>query len=164
MLFPGRTDWNSTELLMKAITNAVRWCLTTLCCTALYTVHRCFGKSDAFIISLVPMVTKTDVSLWKILVFVWIRQQWSRLYRPVWLFACVNSQRKDEANANITCDLFVGFCEGRMEVDPLAFHAHAHTLFHWTLPFDDDPFIKLLNCGTVSHWLSNSRVGRHHSP
>lgn len=35
----------------------------TLCCTALYTVHRCFGKTDAFIISLVTMVTKMDVSV-----------------------------------------------------------------------------------------------------
>ena len=30
-------------------------------------VHRCFGKTDAFIIGLVPMVTKMDVSLWKVL-------------------------------------------------------------------------------------------------
>lgn len=45
MLFP---DWNGTEVLMNAVPNAVRSCLTTLCCAAFYTVHRCFGKSDAF--------------------------------------------------------------------------------------------------------------------
>lgn len=62
-----------------------------------------------FIISLVPMATKMDVSLWKILVFVWFRQQSSQLYLPVWLFACVNSQSTDEASANTSCDLCVGF-------------------------------------------------------
>lgn len=49
---------------MKATTEAhqVTVRLTALSCTGFYTVHCCFGKRDAFIISPVPMVTKTDVS------------------------------------------------------------------------------------------------------
>ncbi len=161
-----RTVWNSTELLMKAVTNAVRSCLTTLCRTAFYTVHRCFGKSDAFIISLVPMVTKTDVSLWKSLVFVWFRQQWSRLYLPVRPFACVNSQRKDEANANTACDLFVRFRwqmhdGGSSDFSrPRTYIIPLNVALWWQR---SDPFIKLLNCGAASRWLNSSRVGRHHS-
>lgn len=125
MLFPGRTD--RTELLLKAVTKAVQLRLTPLCRTAFYTVavHRCFKKSDAFIISLVPMVTKMDVSLWKILLFVWFRQQ----LKSTLSARVANSQRKDEVNANIACDLFVGFCDRCMKkVNPLTFHAHA--LFH----------------------------------
>lgn len=93
MLFP---DWNGTEVLTNAVTNAVRSCLTTICCAAFYTVHRCFGKSDAFIISLVPMATKTDVSLWKILVLVLVQTA-----VKLTLCACVNSQSADEADANM---------------------------------------------------------------
>lgn len=81
---------------MNAVTNALRSCLTTLCCAAFYTVHRCFGKNDAFIISLVPMVTKADVSLWKILVLVLVQTAVKST-----LCACVNSQGADEADANM---------------------------------------------------------------
>lgn len=110
------------------------------------------------------MVTKMDVSSWKILVFVWFRQLWSagRLYLPVWLFASVNSQRIDEAYANVTCDLFVGFCDRCMKVDLLTFHAHAHALFHCTLPFDGSFLILVLSPWTVelypTDWLAAGLV------
>lgn len=42
----------------------------------------------------------------------------------------VGTQSEGEANANINLDLFVGFCDRGMKVDPLTFHSHAHTLFH----------------------------------
>lgn len=40
--------------------------LTPLYCTASCTVHRCFGKTDAVVLSLVPMATTMDLSSWKI--------------------------------------------------------------------------------------------------
>lgn len=94
------------------------------------------------------------------------RQQRSRLYLSVSLFARVGSQRKDEANANTTCDLFVGFCDRSMKVDRLDFSRPCT----YIIPLNaalwwqrSDPFIKPLNCATVSHWLSSSGGGRHHS-
>lgn len=77
-------------------------------------MHRCFGKNDAFIISLVPMVTKADVSLWKILVLVLVQTAVKST-----LCACVNSQGADEADANMIslCGFF--FCDRLMKVDPL---------------------------------------------
>lgn len=133
------------RVLRKAVT-AVGFCPTPLCRTAFYTVHGCIGKSDAFIISLVPMVTKMDV-----LMFVWFRAQWSRLCPRDRLF---NTQRKEEeAYANITCDLFVD--TWRIS---LTSYAH-HNSIEWR---HSDPFIQLLSCGTVCLWPSGE-VGRHPS-
>ena len=90
---------------MKAVTNAVRLCLTLLRRAAFYTVHRCFGKSDAFIISLVPMVTKTDEEEEDPHVCLVQTALESTLSARV-----TDCQfTKQRMNANITCDLFVGF-------------------------------------------------------
>lgn len=110
---------------------------------AFYTVHRCFGNSDALIISPVPMVTKMDVSLWKS----W-RLFASHRGRGVDSIGLCVSVFQRQANANTTCDVFEGFTDRRVKVDPLTFHSH--TLFHGALPFDDSFLILLLSSWTVA--------------
>ncbi|TNN54514.1 hypothetical protein EYF80_035289 [Liparis tanakae] len=62
---------------------------------AFYAAHGRIGKSDAHIISLVPMVTEMDVLMFS-------GSERSGVDR------LVDAQRKEEeAYANITCDLFV---------------------------------------------------------
>lgn len=141
---------------MKAVTDAVMLCLTISCCSASYTVHRCFGKTDAFIISLVPMVTKMDISLWRIVVFVWFTQQRrSTLSADVTICLLWVCKEKNEANANITRDSF------RLVTDSwrrgILWLPHAVWLqLRWAR-------FSLSSWTAVSHWLSSSGVGRHHS-
>lgn len=103
-----------------------KWCLYNKSCS--------YGNQDGCL-------------LWKMLMFVWFRQQCCRLYLPVW--------------PNITWDPFEGLCDRCMKVEPLTFHAH--TLFHWTLPFDYSVQIISINRWAVAFWLSSSMVGRFHS-
>lgn len=114
----------------------------TLCCIAFYTVHRCFGKSDACIISLSCSYGNQDECVFVEDPYVCLVQmavKW--LYLPVWPFACVNSQRKD-VNLRSLCRVLW------LRHDGGSFHAHAHALFHWMLPFDDSLLIFLLSYWT----------------
>ena len=54
-------------------------------------------------------------------------------------------------------------CDGGMKVDPLTFHARAHTLFHRAQPFDDSVQILSLSSWTVALDASEQRQGRQTS-
>lgn len=138
---------------MKAVTDAVMLCLTISCCSASYTVHRCFGKTDAFIISLVPMVTKMDISLWRIVVFVWFTQQ--RLYLPMWPFACCQFAKKGRGERKHNPWFFSS--RDRLVKTGILWLPHAVWLQLRRARFS------LSSWTAVSHWLSSSGVGRHHS-
>lgn len=71
-------------------------------------MHRCFGKTDAVIMSLVPMVTTLDLSLKIVVCLVQAGPKLTPSPCLVPAFVCVNSGSGDEANANRTRDLCTG--------------------------------------------------------
>lgn len=128
---------------MTAVADVVRWCLTTLCGAAFYTAHRCSGKSDAFTIRPVPMVTEMDVVSWKMLLLV--LPETAVKSTPS---ACVHLQSRgckhnlrslrDGEPVTVQCLCFI----------PLSI------ALWWQL---SDCFIMLLNCGAVSSDFRSDR-------
>lgn len=165
MLFPARTDWDSTELLMKAATNAVRLCLTTLCCTAFYTVHRCFGKKRCLYntscsygnqdgclfvedphVCLVQTAVKSTLSACvTVCLCQFTKEGWGECKQNLWSLCRVSWLTHEGGSSDFSC--------------PCTYIIPLNVALWWQR---SDPFIKLLNCGAVSNWLSSSRVGRHH--
>lgn len=125
---------------MTAVADVVRWCLTTLCGAAFYTVHRCSGKSDAFTIRPVPMVTEMDVVSCKMLLLV--LPETAVKSTPS---ACVHSQNKHNLGSLRDGDPVTVQCSCLV---PLSI------ALWWQL---SDSFIMLLNCGAVSLWLLDQR-------